>query len=666
MIIRKLSIENFRTFKGFHELTLEPFMMQKKPIILFGGLNGSGKTSILIAVRLALYGRLAFSECNTYQDYVEKLSSLIHQSDLLTQPNNASLRLTFTYNKSGETSEFTVQRTWHKGEKDHLKLYKNGLELSELNYEQCQGFLNELIPSGIADLFFFDGEKISELAEDDTGKTLQTAVRRLLGLDVIEKLKSDLSIYLKRQVQRGSESDHKKELLLLEEKSEKLGKSAENFRYAADLIKTTIGLMDAEIKKQESILSAQGGAFAASKAHENSKIESLIKEKSQFERAIRSELEGLLPLSLAPKVINRLLTQLEHETNTKQTLAFNNEFSNFLNNLEASKTFSSADQKNTTINLLKTHFVDHMKDRPQGEIKLDISEREFGILSSLAIHGAESSKIRFNNACKGFFETETALEQAANNIERAPDDEQILEIVTTLRELDSRRQAALTEYSSLLEKAKTSLSEQLDCSRKLQRLHNSRRSQHEASSAVQNAEASLSILDQYSKKLTNARVKKLEANFDAAYKKLTRKKNLQIFAKIDCETFKVELHNDHGQTIERTSLSAGEKQIYALAILDALAKSSGRQLPVIIDTPLGRLDSEHRDTLVDSYFPNASHQIIILSTDTEIHEKYYTERLEQLTSHSYRIEFDETSRSSRVIDGYFWNTVKESQFNVAQ
>nr|MBF4432896.1 DNA sulfur modification protein DndD [Vibrio anguillarum] len=89
------------------------------------------------------------------------------------------------YSQNGEESTYKVIRSWKRGQKDKLYLEKDDVALTELDYDQCQGFLNELIPTGIADLFFFDGEKIAELAEDESGTVLKTAVRRLLGLDVI-------------------------------------------------------------------------------------------------------------------------------------------------------------------------------------------------------------------------------------------------------------------------------------------------------------------------------------------------------------------------------------------------------------------------------------------------------------------------------------------------
>ena len=91
----------------------------------------------------------------------------------------------------------------------------------------------------------------------------------------------------------------------------------------------------------------------------------------------------------------------------------------------------------------------------------------------------------------------------------------------------------------------------------------------------------------------------------------------------------------------------------------SLAKTSGRKLPIIIDTPLGRLDSKHRKKLVENYFPSASHQVIILSTDTEIGESYLAS-LQEHISHSIMLDYSGKEGSSNVGEGYFWNT-KESK-----
>ena len=99
-------------------------------------------------------------------------------------------------------------------------------------------------------------------------------------------------------------------------------------------------------------------------------------------------------------------------------------------------------------------------------------------------------------------------------------------------------------------------------------------------------------------------------------------------------------------------MSEGEKQLFATSILWGLAKTSGRSLPFIIDTPLARLDVEHRDNLVDEFFPSASHQTIILSTDSEITKPYY-EKLEPFISHSYSLDYDKQERCAKIHNKYF-------------
>ena len=93
----------------------------------------------------------------------------------------------------------------------------------------------------------------------------------------------------------------------------------------------------------------------------------------------------------------------------------------------------------------------------------------------------------------------------------------------------------------------------------------------------------------------------------------------------------------------------------ALAFLWGLARVSGRIFPVAIDTPLGRLDSSHRHNLVERYFPDASHQVILLSTDTEIGEKEVNMlRKQDAIAQEYLLKYDPEKRQTTVEPGYFW------------
>ncbi|WP_230431908.1 DNA sulfur modification protein DndD [Plesiomonas shigelloides] len=658
MIIKKLVLHNFRVFRGHHEIELTPQKRENerhdRPIVLFGGLNGAGKTSILSAIRLALYGRLAFDNIIHNQDYIDQLTALIHNGvSVSQQPKDASIELVFTYNQGGTESEFTVIRSWSRDKKDRLKLLQNGTPLDELNYEQCQGFLNELIPHGIADLFFFDGEKIASLAEDESGKILQTAVRRLLGLDLIAKLRTDLGIYLKQQGAQELGTQQQQKLAELEQNKKQFAKQAEHYRFEADLVMARIGMITQDIQKYEAMLAAQGGAFARTKNQEQLKVAELVKEKEQLEKNLRHECDGYLPFALAPNTMAKLQQQLNKEIEIKRAHSFSQELNLFVEQLKANIGFKGKETLAIATQAIEEQLDSFMANKPQGEVLFDISERETHAITAAISADCQRAWRKFDAQRRELAEVEHQLEQAASNIERAPDDEQLMDIFQTLRDMDSKRQEERHKYKTLLEQAKQAVMNQLDCARQTQKLHDKAREQYGAVSAVQYANETISLLDEYSDVLTQARVKTLEQHFELAYRKLARKEDLQIKARINPHTFDVELVDETGIVINRKSLSAGEKQIYAIAILDALAKTSGRQLPVIIDTPLGRLDSHHRDKLIHHYFPYASHQVILLSTDTEVDKHYFASVLADDISHSYQIEFNASTKSSTLTKGYF-------------
>ena len=104
---------------------------------------------------------------------------------------------------------------------------------------------------------------------------------------------------------------------------------------------------------------------------------------------------------------------------------------------------------------------------------------------------------------------------------------------------------------------------------------------------------------------------------------------------------------------KKSSLSAGEKEVFAVSLLWGLAQTSQLKLPIIIDTPLSRLDSTHRDNIVNNYFPNAGEQVVILSTDTEIDTNYYRS-LKPHLSGAGCLDFDQRQELTTFRSGYFW------------
>ena len=135
---------------------------------------------------------------------------------------------------------------------------------------------------------------------------------------------------------------------------------------------------------------------------------------------------------------------------------------------------------------------------------------------------------------------------------------------------------------------------------------------------------------------------------------MLHKENLITKVTVDKDTFDITLYDKDGNSIPKDLLSKGEQQMFATGVLLALAKTSGKPLPFMIDTPLARLDMSHRDNMIEKFFPYASHQVVIFSTDSEIDEKYYS-KMKPYISRSYAMEYLPSKGKTLQHEGYFWD-----------
>jgi DNA sulfur modification protein DndD len=161
-----------------------------------------------------------------------------------------------------------------------------------------------------------------------------------------------------------------------------------------------------------------------------------------------------------------------------------------------------------------------------------------------------------------------------------------------------------------------------------------------------------STLDAFRISVVRRHIATIESLVLDAFRSLLRKRQLIHSLTIDPVSFEVVLWQQPGVALPFDRLSAGERQLLATALLWGLARAAGRPIPTIIDTPLGRLDSAHRGRLVDSYFPHASHQVILLSTDEEITGRYHSV-LRPFIGREYTLAHDDTIGSTSITPGYF-------------
>jgi len=184
----------------------------------------------------------------------------------------------------------------------------------------------------------------------------------------------------------------------------------------------------------------------------------------------------------------------------------------------------------------------------------------------------------------------------------------------------------------------------------------------EQSSAYQNNEHIIQsvakvkeTLQLFRERLTLKKLNKLEGEVTDCFRYLLHKSDLVHRVAIDSNNFSLSLSDIEGKIVPKHRLSAGEKQMLAIAFLWGLARVSGRNLPIAIDTPLGRLDSSHRYHLLERYFPTASHQVILLSTDTEIAATEVAMLREtDAIAREYLLTYDSNQRQTSIQPGYFW------------
>jgi DNA sulfur modification protein DndD len=247
--------------------------------------------------------------------------------------------------------------------------------------------------------------------------------------------------------------------------------------------------------------------------------------------------------------------------------------------------------------------------------------------------------------------TEVVL-RCDENLARVPELEQLSDAFAKQGAAQTLCEEAESEFSQL--KAQESeLQHELDAlkTRKLLQLEKISDAS-DAGRAAEYCSRSLATLAKFRSDLVRVRREQLEQLILDSFRLLSRKTDLVSAIRLEPSTMAVSLKTYDGGDVLTQQLSAGERQLLAVAMLWGLARATGRPVPVVIDTPLGRLDGEHRRTIVERYFPDAGHQVILLSTDTEVDARF-SELLGDAVAHRYLIGYDPQERSSSFIPGYF-------------
>ena len=671
MIFHQLTLNNFGLFGGEQTLALTPRIKYNKlrPVILIGGQNGAGKTTILEAVRLCLYGARSLGNRVSQSAYHEYLASMIHHSQAtLLQPKEAFVALEIEHVHSGKKDRYRVKRQWktHQITKEptteSLIIHKNNEPLSDFEAEHWQDFLNELIPIGLSQLFFFDGEKIQGLAEETSSHVfLADSIKSLLGVDLVERLHSDLKIYLNRS-KKDTDSNQ------LSQDIDSAKKELQDLKTKLSCVEEKKAVLDVQVDEiatqitfQEELIAKEGGNYARRREELRAQQGGLKEKIAMLEIQIREGCGELLPFALVPSLCRQLRKRLIKESEIEKWNSARSVLQPLLEDL-ANDERLLPDARNSIIkritNLLSEqlqssetledlHRVHHLSTLESQQLLSWINSCLFEIPE------------RFHKLHQQLEENNDQLQEVETALERIPSDEilkPLMQKLSNLQQQLGKLQKQVKDEDANIQSLQYHRNE---VERELGKLNERQQDRETDRQRAQLVTGVQSVLEMYSGQLTHVKVEALQDAVVDCFNQLCRKQGLVKRIQIDSQTFAVALYDRQGRFIPKAALSAGEKQIYAISILWALAKTSGRPLPMIIDTPLGRLDSDHRHRLIEEYFPHASHQVVVLSTDTEL-DKRNCEMLSRHVSHAYHLDYDQNKGSTSADKRYFWR-IKDSE-----
>lgn len=660
MKLNHLSITDFGPYKGQHEFDLRT--TPDSPVILFGGKNGAGKTTIFESVQLCLHGQSALGRRTSKSEYESKIQGLLHDG-ADGKAESASVEVQFEFANMGERNTYTVKRSWRdrgKSVVENLSVERNGQELDDLQSDQWEDFLKELIPPGVSQLFFFDGEKVQELAAAiEEGSGFGDSLLSLLGLDLVERLEADLSLYLTNKLDQEGKSELQDELEELTDTLENEKEELEDVEHDIRQIEGEISKVEQEISQLEDKLAQEGGTFAQQRNELKDRKARLESEKESIEEQIQEEVMGDLAFALVPDLCRNVRDRLKEESEKQHAAAAREQIVNELDDL------ATEGQELTAGTGLSDEETKDLVSRLQSELlnKAVEEEEDMYLASSFSEHQRQRMYAAVERAVNKVPErmevltselesTVRELNNVQKQLNRAPEQETIQPILDEINAANERKGELKGEHNSLEERRQ-------ELEKEISRLESEHERKMEKvtqfediSERAELAKRTRKAVKDYKQQLTNQKLDRLEEVLTERYRDLSNKGEYYVQVHLDPDGLEMEIETNNGSIKEVSQLSAGERQIFATAMIWALAEISDRPLPFIIDTPLGRLDKEHRENLVKSFFPEASHQVLVLSTDTEITDKYY-DFLSTKTAAEYHLEYDEIEGHTNVTPGYF-------------
>lgn len=717
MKINKLVLKNFRSYE--EETTFNLNTTSDKNIILIGGKNGAGKSTIFEAIKLCIYGPMAYKYQGFNASYISQVKSNINNNSLINSKIDTLVSVDIEISEGTEENIYTLIRQWTlKDEKlnETFLVYKNcsttPLNADELNY--FENYITSIISPKIFDFFFFDGEHLYDFfVGKNSNIHLKESLLSLCNFDTFDILKKML-ISTNRSNKNVSDEINivKDNYLNLEMEINTLNSQEENFSYELQKISNEIEKLQQEQLEVKKEFRKKGGILAEERETLNSRIAELKGKRFIINQNIKDFCNDILPFLIVKKQILNLEKQLKTENDILLYSHLKDKLNiEYIKNLLSDKIKPSAlDEIALTIS--ETLIEDIKPDSYEENFKSihNISDDESRKLLSLINTILNFDNNSIINSFEEYRSISNELADIRHKLNTSLKDESLNTYINDMSNLSSKIDSLLGSKNLLvtsLDKLKLEIAET-----------KSRRDKSKAkyiyllqhNNIVDISTNLILMLDEIVTTLTETKIKLIQDNFMYIFKKIIQKDNFissididasfnislyinKIYNSLELENLaknigiegmekrlgklffddlfnlysvedKYELFNVIRNNTQSTFLnlrtkvdidefSSGEKQIYVLCLYWALLKSSGIEIPFIIDTPYARIDDTHRNNITSEYFSTISDQVIILSTNTEIDEKLY-KIIKPKLSREYLLEYDSKNKKTIQNKGYFF------------
>ncbi len=458
-------------------------------------------------------------------------------------------------------------------------------------------------------------------------------MKRLLGLDLIAQLQTDLRRFA------GLATTKKGSANILRLKDAKAAVESARERVAAVLeqradLQARLDQLVARVDRVRERLAREGGTLAGERATVESVARKAAAEVGGAEEELRGLIAGVLPFAIAQNIADHLEHRLELEQVAEEDEIVIRRIATAAPKLKRKLTTNAGKPIPELLRELLGVSTESATSRLH-----DVSAAERAVLLShlhVIRHGVQADAVRL---AKRLGRAQSRQERAERQLQRVPDDDALAPLIMELQESE-RRLGALTGEMVRLEEDHRQAGHELKVGER--ELLRAEEAAAKLNKGVQSAELALrtvALFEEYGELAECRRLEQVALEATRYFNRLSRKGELLSQIRIDPETFRVHVVRWDGAELPKERLSAGEKQLFAIAILWALAKASQRPLPVVVDTPLARLDHEHRRRILREYLPHVSHQVIVLSTDTEVDVAAASE-LESVTARQIFLRHD--------------------------